>query len=132
MTSSNESSEVQLLRRCFQAWSEGDLTSLERALAKDARWLAAVEGAAGCEGRKTIVEVMSRNGARHAHGSIEEIAQHGSRVLVAFRPATPAGLQDRPLDHGIAYMVVTISGGEITELKGCADRASALEYARFG
>jgi hypothetical protein len=34
-----------------------------------------------------------------------------------------------PLDGGIAYMVVTIRAGQITELKGCADRAAARTYA---
>jgi hypothetical protein len=53
-------------------------------------------------------------------------------VLVAFRPERPTETPNRPLDHGIAYMVVTIDGGQITDLKGCADRAAALRYAQTG
>jgi hypothetical protein len=58
--------------------------------------------------------------------------QSGPRVLVAFRPEQPADAANRPLDDGIAYMVVTISDGVITELKGCADRAVAMVYAQTG
>jgi len=53
-------------------------------------------------------------------------------VIVAFRPEQPSDVANRPLDGGIAYMVVTISDGKITELKGCADRASAVSYAQTG
>jgi hypothetical protein len=38
-------------------------------------------------------------------------------VIVAFRPEQPEQL-DRPVDEGIAYMVVTIRDGHIVELKG--------------
>jgi ketosteroid isomerase-like protein len=129
MTPSRDSPEIDLLRRCFDAWSSEDFTPLEDALAGDARWTAAIEGAPGCEGRETIIELMRRNTARRGRGNIEEMVQFGSRILVAFRPATPGDLQERPLDRGLAYLVVTISDGEITELRGCADRAAALGYA---
>jgi hypothetical protein len=61
-------------------------------------------------------------------GRIEGTIQTGPRVLVAFRPEQPSDTGDRPLDDGIAYMVVTISDGKIIELKGCADRATAQAY----
>jgi hypothetical protein len=60
-----------------------------------------------------------------------EIVQDGSRVIVAFRPERPAQL-DRPVDDGIAYMVVTIHDGHIVEMKGCADRPAAMSYAQSG
>jgi hypothetical protein len=90
------------------------------------------EGPTNCEGRSTIIEVMTRNLAGRLRGSIEETIQTGPRVLVAFRPRPPADVANRPLDEGIAYMVVTISDGKITELKGCADRDAALTYAQSG
>jgi hypothetical protein len=52
-------------------------------------------------------------------------------VIVAFRPEQPAQL-DRPVDEGIAYMVVTIRDGHIVEMKGCADRSAAVSYAQGG
>lgn len=132
MATLGESPETALLRRCFEGMSEGDFAVFERALAKDAMWRAVDEGSADCEGRETIVEVMSRNLAGRVDGSLEELAQHGSRVLVAFRPARPADTPNRPPDRGVAHMVVTIEAGRITELKGCADRAAALAYVQTG
>jgi ketosteroid isomerase-like protein len=110
----------------------GDFAVLEDSLAEDAKWRTVDEGATNCEGRSTIIEVMSRNLARRLRGSIEETIQTGPRVLVAFRPERPSDAADRPLDDGIAYMVVTISDGKITELKGCSDRAAAITYAQTG
>ena len=81
-----------------------------------------------CDGRKAIIDVMSRNLAGRLRGRVEETIQDGSRVIVAFRPEQPAQL-DRPVDEGIAYMVVTIRDGHIAELKGCADRSAAVSYA---
>jgi hypothetical protein len=49
---------------------------------------------------------MSRNLAGRLRGRIEETVQDGPRVIVAFRPEQPEQL-DRPVDEGIAYMVVT-------------------------
>jgi hypothetical protein len=69
---------------------------------EDARWRTVEEGTTNREGRSTIVHIMRR------------------------------GLAGRPFDGGIADMVVTILAGQITELKGCADRAAAVDYAETG
>jgi ketosteroid isomerase-like protein len=103
---------------------------LGEVLAPDAQWYGVEEGQL-CDGRKAIIDVMSRNLAGRLRGTVEEIIQDGSRVIVAFRPEQPAQL-DRPVDEGIAYMVVTIRNGHIVELKGCADRSAAVSYAQSG
>jgi ketosteroid isomerase-like protein len=126
MSTMSNSPEVELLHRAWQAMRRGDFAILEGALAQDAKWRTVDEGPTNCEGRSTIIEVMSRNLAGRLRGSIEETIQTGPRVIVAFRPEQPSDAANRPLDDGIAYMVVTISGGKITELKGCADRAAAM------
>jgi hypothetical protein len=105
-----------------------DLTERLPQALLDAQWYGAEEGQL-CDGRKAITEVMSRNLAGRVRGRIEETIQDGSRVIVAFRPEQPGQL-DRPVDDGIAYVVVTIRDGHIIELKGCADRAMALAYVQ--
>lgn len=132
MTTTSDSPEIELLHRAWEAMTGGDFAVLEGSLAEDATWRSVEEGPTDCEGRGTIIEVMSRNLAGRLRGSIEETIQTGPRVLVAFRPEQPSNAGDRPLDAGIAYMVVTISNGKITELKGCADRAAAFTYAQTG
>ncbi len=128
----SDSPEVELLHRAFKAMTRGDFAVLEDSLAEDAKWRSVEEGPTNCEGASTIIEVMSRNLAGRLRGRIEETAQTGPRVLVAFRPERPSDAGSRPLDDGLAYMVVTISDSKITELKGCADRAAAFTYAQTG
>lgn len=130
MTTTSDSPEIELLHRAWEAMRKGDFAVLEDSLAEDAMWRSVEEGPTNCEGRGTIIEVMSRNLAGRLRGSIEETIQTGPRVLVAFRPEQPSNAGSRPLDAGIAYMVVTISDGKIVELKGCADRVSATTYAQ--
>jgi ketosteroid isomerase-like protein len=124
----NESPEVALIGRLWAAISSGDLSVLEQELAPDARWRAVSDGPWNCEGREAIVETMRRNLAGRVRGTIEETIQDGPRVLVAFRPEAPLPNSERPLDDGIAYMVVTIRDGKVLELKGCANRAAAKAY----
>jgi ketosteroid isomerase-like protein/uncharacterized glyoxalase superfamily protein PhnB len=127
-----DSPEVELLHRAFQALTNGDFAVLAEALAEDATWRTVEGGSTNCEGRRTIIEVMSRNLAGRLRGSVEETIQHGHRVIVGFRPERPSDAADRPLQGGIAYMVVTIADRKIIELQGCADRNAALGYAQCG
>lgn len=123
-----ESPEIELVRRAWGALTEGGPEVLGEVLASNANWYGVEDGQL-CNGPKAIIDVMSSNLAGRLRGEIEETMQHGSRVIVAFRPEQPAQL-DRPLDEGIAYMVVTIRDGQIVEMKGCADRAIALSYVQ--
>lgn len=132
MSVTNETPEVALIQRLWAAISRGDLSVLEQEFAADARWRAVTDGPWNCESREAIIETMSRNLAGRVRGTIEETIQDGPRVLVAFRPETPLTNNERPLDDGIAYMVVTARDGKLVELKGCADRAAALAYLAGG
>ena len=125
-----ESPEIELVRRAWDALIPGGPEILGEVLADDAQWYGVEDGQL-CDGRKAIVEVMSRNLAGRLRGRVEEILQDGSRVILGFRPEQPAQL-DRPVDEGIAYMVVTIRDGQIVEMKGCADRSAAVRYAQSG
>jgi ketosteroid isomerase-like protein len=129
---SGSSPQIELVQRCFQALIQGDYAVLEESLANNAKWRTVEEGATNCEGRETIIGIMRRNLGGRLHGTIEEANQVGSRVIVGFRPERPASAERRPLDDGVAFMVVTIEGGRITELKGCADHAGAATYAQTG
>jgi hypothetical protein len=71
---------------------------LGEVLAPDAQWYGVKDGQL-CDGRKAIIDVMNRNLAGRFGGRVEEAMQHGSRVIVAFRPEQPAQL-DRAVDKG--------------------------------
>ena len=125
----SESTDIDLLHRTWEAMSSGDLRVLERALDPDAQWLRG--GRADLRERKMILAVMKRNLTVGLAGRIEETIEVGGRIVVAFRPDHPRD-DGRPLDQGIAYVVVTIRDGRVIELKGCADRAAAMTYAQTG
>ena len=131
MSAMSESPDVERLHRTWQALAEGDLGAMEAALASDARWRAIEDGPWNCENRQAIIEVMGRNLETGLRGRIEETIQDGERIVVAFRPEQPFQ-GERPLDDGIAYVVVTMRDGQIVEMKGSADRANAISYVQTG
>ncbi len=109
---------------------DGDLSVLEGALDPEAQWLGVEDGQI-CENRKMILTVIERNLHGGLAGQIEETVEVGDRIVVAFRPDQPRN-DGRPLDQGIAYVVVTMRDRLVIELKGCADRAAAMTYAQTG
>jgi hypothetical protein len=100
-------------------------------LAPDAKWRGIDDGPWHCENRADIMRVMRQNLAYGLDGRIEETIPYVERIVVAFRPSE-AWRSDRPLDDGIAYVVVTVHDGAITEMKGCGTRASAEDYVTTG
>lgn len=125
----SESADIELLHRAWKAISvEGDLSVLEGALEPEATWLGVEDGQI-CENRKMILTMMERNLHGGLVGRIEETVEVGGRIVVAFRPDQPRN-DERPLDQGIAYVVVTMRDGRVSEMKGCADRAAAMTYAQ--
>jgi ketosteroid isomerase-like protein/catechol 2,3-dioxygenase-like lactoylglutathione lyase family enzyme len=127
----SDSPDVALVHRAWEPHTRGDLSVIEAALAPDARWRAVQDGPWNCENRRAILDVMKRNLANGLRGRIEETIQSGQRILVAFRPEQP-WQGERPLDDGIAYIVLTMRDGKIIEMKGCVDRSSALTYMETG
>lgn len=127
----SESTNVELLHRAWEAMSgAGDLSVLEAALDPEAKWHGVEDGQI-CESRKMIFAVIERNLHGGLVGRIEETVEVDGRIVVAFRPDQPRN-DDRPLDQGIAYVVVTMRDGLVIELKGCADRTAAMTYAQTG
>ncbi|MGA9284438.1 MAG: hypothetical protein WBV85_03260 [Solirubrobacteraceae bacterium] len=127
----SDGADIELLHRVWEAMSgDGDLSVLEGALDPEAQWLGVEDGQI-CENRKMILTVMKRNLPTGFAGRIEETVEVDGRIVVAFRP-DHARDDGRPLDQGIAYVVVTIRDRKIVELKGCADRAAAMTYAQTG
>ncbi len=128
---SGSTADIQLLHRAWEAMSNaGDLRVLEGALDPDARWYGVQDGQL-CENRKMILKVIRRHLPSGYAGQIEETVEVGGRIVVAFRPDQPRD-DERPLDNGIAYVVVMMRDGLVIELKGCADRAAAMTYAQTG
>lgn len=114
----------------WEAWSQGDFHTLEAAFAPDAQWRAVEDGPWNCRDRTQIIHTMRENRklGRTPAGEIAEITDLGERALVGFRPDQQP-IDGWPLDDGVRYMVLTFDGGSVTEMKGCASRQGALDYA---
>ena len=117
----------QLVRETYDALSRGDVDVLSAVLTPDARWRAVEDGPWNCENRETILTVMVEQGIGGA-GAVEDVFDVGERAVVAFRPREHDP-DAWPLDDGIRYVVLSFRDGLIAEIKGCANRAVALEYA---
>jgi ketosteroid isomerase-like protein len=123
--------DIELVHRAWEAMSgAGDLSVLEAALAPDAQWYGVQDGQV-CENRKMILQLIGRHQPSGYAGRIEETVEVSGRIVVAFRPDHPRN-DDRPLEDGIAYVVVTMRDQRMIEMKGCADRAAAMTYAQTG
>jgi ketosteroid isomerase-like protein len=117
---------VQLVRGTWDRLAAGDVTMLAAVLAPDARWRAVEDGPWNCESARQILDVVATNLGGRLSGQIEEAFAVGDRVIVGFRPERVDGW---PLDNGVRYVVVSVADERITELKGCASRSVALQYA---
>jgi len=117
------------VRGTWEAISRGNLGPLEALLAPDAKWRAVEDGPWNCQNRERIVEVMRQNLVESGlAGSVEEVQEVGDRTIVAFRPHHEP--DQWPLENGIRYVVLTERDGLVIEMKGCADRQVALDYAQ--
>ncbi len=119
---------VRFVRDTWDALARGDIAPLEAVLAPGARWRAVEDGPWNCENAREVVDAMSRNIANGLTGRIDEAFVAGDRVVVGFRPDNHAD-DAWPLDHGVRWVVVSMAGGLVTEIKGCANREVALAYA---
>ncbi len=116
------------MRQTWEAISLGNLAPVEELLAPDAKWRAVEDGPWNCENREMIVKVLRQNLVESGlAGRVENVKEVGDRTVVAFRPDRER--DQWPLDNGIRYVVLTERDGLLVEMKGCADRQVALDYA---
>lgn len=117
------------VRETWKSLSKGDWEPLEALLASEARWRSVEDGPWNCESRREILETMRGNLDRGLAGEVEDVQHIGERAVVAFRPEhqDPGGW---PLDNGIRYVVLSMRGELVTEMKGCANHATAIAYAQ--
>jgi len=116
------------VRQLWEAVSDGNLAPLGEVLAPDAKWRAVEDGPWNCENRKMILDVMGQNLVESGlAGSVEDVKEVGDRTIVTFRPDRER--DQWPLDNGIRYVVLTERDGMVIEMKGCADRQLAFDYA---
>jgi hypothetical protein len=118
----------RFVRETWLAISSGDLSVLESTFAPEAKWRAVEDGPWNCEDRSMILHAMRERAGQILGGTIDSVVDLGERIIVGFRPKSH-GPDAWPLDDGVRYLVLTLHDGVVIEMKGCADRQSALQYA---
>ncbi len=71
-----ESPEIELVRQAWDALLQGGPEALGEVLAPDAQWYGVEDGQL-CDGRKAIIDVMSRNLAGRLRGRIGRPSKTG-------------------------------------------------------
>lgn len=125
------SAREQQVRDTFAALERGEFDALAAMFAPDAKWRGP-EPEWDCLSRAQIIEVMRANRADgRLTGEIEQVDElDDAHTLVAVRRAQRDD-DGPPVDeNGLRWVVLSFGeDGLVREMKGCADRASAVAYA---
>jgi ketosteroid isomerase-like protein len=125
------SGREQQVRDTFAAIERGEFEAIEEMFAPDAKWRGP-EPESDCLSRARILEVMRANRADgRLSGEIERVDElDDAHTLIAFRRAQRDEDGAMVDEDGLRWVVLTFGqDGLVAEMKGYADRASAVAYA---
>ena len=131
---SNENEE--LIRRAYQAYSSGDVTTMLEFVDPDLEWTyldPSFEDPTPqvCHGRHELETVLRRQAGLGLTAELEEVAASGDRVMVVVRiPGVDAYRARKSDDRN--YTVLTVRNRRIVALRDCRDRDDALAVAGIG
>jgi ketosteroid isomerase-like protein len=130
------SENVDLVRRAYRAYADGDLAAMLEFVDPDLEWTYLDPNLAHptpqvCQGRHELEGVL-RGWAEHGlRAELEEVAGRGELVMVGVRvPGVDAHYGRRGDDR--AFSVASVRGGRIVALRDCCDRQEALTLAGIG
>jgi ketosteroid isomerase-like protein len=125
------SESVELVRRVYVAWQEGDLEELLLLVDREVAWspvLRFLEGERPAVGHQGLRRWFRR--IRITYRSLrampETFEDHGSRVLVLGRLVGASRLEEGDLDVGVSW-VWTVRAGRVVEMKAFLEERSARE-----
>jgi ketosteroid isomerase-like protein len=125
------SESVELVRRVYVAWQEGDLDELLLLVDREVAWspvLRFLEGERPAVGHQGLRRWFRR--IRITYRSLrampETFEDHGSRVLVLGRLVGASRLEEGDLDVRVSW-VWTVRAGRVVEMKAFLEERSARE-----
>ena len=122
---------LELAFAWVEALRDRDAGRLTRLLAPSVTWRAIgqpPDQPPACTGRDEVVGMLSRGFARQAEIEGIKLAVSGSHALFGRRNPRLVEMNGMPLE-GQAYIVKTVDGGAITELRSYAGREKARRAA---
>jgi ketosteroid isomerase-like protein len=125
------SESVELVRRVYIAWQEGDLEELLTLVDREVSWspvLRFLEGEKPALGHQGIRRWFRR--IRITYRSLRVVTEsfegHGDRVLVLGRLVGASRLEEGDLDVHVAW-IWTVRAGRVVEMKAFLEERSARE-----
>lgn len=115
--------DAELVREAWAAVARGDVEAIAATFSADVRWHGVDDPDSGCHGRDEAVAFVRHSLASGVIAEATNIREAGGKVVVAVQLHHPADWGDQPEPHG---EVVTVRGGEITEIVVYANVADAL------
>lgn len=120
---------LDLIRKAYEAYSRGDLTTMLESVDPDLEWTfldPSLEDPQPqvCHGRHELETALERQAEQGLKAELEELVEHGDRVLVVVRiPGVDAFRVRKANDRN--YAVFTVHEGKIVALQDCRDREEA-------
>ena len=125
------SESVELVRRVYIAWQEGDLEELLTLVDREVSWspvLRFLEGEKPALGHQGIRRWFRR--IRITYRSLRDVPEsfedHGDRVLVLGRLVGASRLEEGDLDVHVAW-IWTVRAGRVVEMKAFLEERTARE-----
>ena len=132
-TDPSSSDSVELVRRAYLAYADGDLAAMLELVDPDLEWTfldpAFVDPEPRvCHGRHELEHALRRQAGLGLRSELEEVVAEGDRVLVVLRTsgveAVRADRRNRTID------VVTVRDDRVIAIRACRNRDEALALLR--
>ena len=122
---------VDLIRRAYQAYTNGDLATMLEFVDRDLEWTyldPTVEHPTPqvCHGRHELERVLRAWAEHDLRAELDEVAGRGELVMVGVRTPGVDAYRVRQADDR-NYSVFTVRDGRIVALRDCRDRQEALD-----
>jgi ketosteroid isomerase-like protein len=116
---------VELVKRAFAAYREGNVGGAAALFAEHATWPAPDPSAPGCRDRRDIEAMMRRGKAFDVDGELDELVAVGDAVVVGFRPYRRGDEVSGP----VVYRVLRFQGGLAFHAEGYPSLDAAMVAA---
>ena len=124
---------VELVRRAYEAYVQGDIATMLEAVDPDLEWTYLDPSEQDpaprvCRGRQELATALQRQADAGLKSEVEEVVGNDERVMVVVHTPGIDALRVRQADDR-NFIVITVEGGRIVSLNACSGRDEAAALA---